>query len=314
MGGMGRGDEASKVAVESITESMRTGDGLPPDRMRAALRRADVTVREELCTGDQPGVQPGSTAVMVYVLDGAAHVAWVGDSRAYLVRDGRVVDRTRDHKLVEELVDAGQLTREEARHSSLAHVVTRALGGRDPSEPPVNAATLGYPWKLRTGDAILVCSDGLCDLVEDEELPALLAEGAPEEVTARLVQVAIDRGGHDNITCILGVWDGPDWIEEDHSTPLMQGPREMVPVPVPMDEPLEESDGRVTEEIDVAALAEMASQEGDAPVDDLGPVDDLTTAEIPIPEAPTTSPMVWWIVTAVLLALALVAALLALTR
>src|SRR5688500_5989844 len=136
MGGMGRGAEASRLAVHVLSAEMSRSEGLPPDRMRHALRVADQRVREDLCV--EGGELPGSTAVMVYVIEGVAHVAWVGDSRAYLIRDGRVVFRTRDHKLVEELVDAGQLTPEEARDSALAHVVTRALGGRSLNEPAVH--------------------------------------------------------------------------------------------------------------------------------------------------------------------------------
>lgn len=218
MGGMGRGDEASRLAIDVLSGVMSRGEGLPPDRMRHALRAADQRIRDELCSEFE---QPGSTAVMVYVLEGVAHVAWVGDSRAYLVRDGRVVYRTRDHKLVEELVDAGQLTPEEARESTLAHVVTRALGGRASTEPPVHPATLGYPWKLRTDDRLLLCSDGVCDLVDDDEISEMIDHTTPAEGTTRLVETALLRGGHDNITCIVAVWDGASWIDDDAATPVI---------------------------------------------------------------------------------------------
>jgi protein phosphatase len=214
MGGMGRGDEASRIALASIEASMTAVDaGLPPDRMRDALRKADVEVRNALCTGIDG--MPGSTAVLVYVTEGAAHVAWVGDSRAYLVRDGAIVDRTRDHKLVDELVEAGQITHDEAKTSAFAHVVTRALGGRPVHEPQVHPAQLGYPWKLRTGDRILVCTDGITDLVTDPELPNLLASQPPAEAAEALVRIALDRGGHDNITCIVAAWDGPSFEDEE---------------------------------------------------------------------------------------------------
>ncbi|MCA9492872.1 MAG: serine/threonine-protein phosphatase [Myxococcales bacterium] len=225
MGGMGRGDEASQLAVEVITEELARQTGFPTDRMRHALRAADDVVRDRLCRVGEG--QPGSTAVMVYVQDGAAHVTWVGDSRAYLVRQGRVVERTRDHKLVEELVDAGQITAAQAKASALAHVVTRALGGRSPDEQTVRPGALGYPWKLMHGDRILVCSDGLSDLVEDDEIGGMVTEGTTDEVVERLVQVALDRGGHDNITVIVGTWEGPDWVEEDVATPVMPASREV---------------------------------------------------------------------------------------
>jgi protein phosphatase len=219
MGGMGRGDEASRLALASIESSMQDrAEGLPTERMRDALRKADLEVRQALCTGID-GL-PGSTAVLVYVADGAALVAWVGDSRAYLVRDGRIVDRTRDHKLVEELVEAGQITHDEAKVSAFAHVVTRALGGRSVRDPPVHPGQLGYPWKLHTGDRILVCTDGVTDLVSDDELPTLVARHTPDEAAHELVQAALDRGGHDNITCIVAAWDGPSWVEDEAAVPL----------------------------------------------------------------------------------------------
>ncbi len=214
MGGMGRGDEASRIALNSIEASMIAGGGgLPPDRMRDALRKADLEVRQALCTGIDG--MPGSTAVLVYVADGAAHVAWVGDSRAYLVRDGEIVDRTRDHKLVDELVNAGQISHDEAKVSAFAHVVTRALGGRPLHEPQVHPGKLGYPWKLHTGDRIVVCTDGVTDLVSDPEVSGFVATQPPVDAAVALVQTALDRGGHDNITCIVAAWDGPSWEEEE---------------------------------------------------------------------------------------------------
>jgi len=219
------------------------------------LQRADVDVREALC-GNMRGM-PGSTAVLVYVIEGQAHVAWVGDSRAYLVRRGRVVERTRDHKLVDELVAAGQLTPEEAEQSTLTHVVTRALGGRDPSEPPVDVAVLGHPWQLDRDDVILVCSDGISDLVRDAEVPSLIADGAkPKEGAAKLVQVALERGGHDNITAIVGRWHGPALPRSADPTPMIverAQPPQLEPV-VLADL---EGAGRITEEIEVDARSDF---------------------------------------------------------
>lgn len=261
MGGMGHGQEASALAVKVITEMMSTGAGFPPERLRHAIRTADSQLRKELCN-DQRGL-PGSTAVLAYVLDGVAHVAWVGDSRAYLVRGGVVVERTRDHKLVEELVAAGQLTAEEARHSTLAHVVTRALGGRSVRDPAVSASTLDQPWKLHNGDRMVLCSDGVSDLVEDAELPGLLGAADPEQDIQRLIDTALERGGHDNITAVIGVWDGPDYVEEDAATPVVAAPRDFIPDLRLDREPWMDPDdlaehtdpafgGRVTEEIDIS--------------------------------------------------------------
>ena len=218
MGGMGRGDEASAIAVEVIERVLTESQpAFLPDRMRDAVVEADVRIRKQLAV---PGNTPGSTAVLVGIEDGLAYTTWVGDSRAYLVRENTVVERTRDHKLVNELVDAGELTPQEAKNSSLSHVVTKALGGRGPAEPPIMPADLGHPWKLHNGDLILLCSDGLCDLVEDEELPSLLGDDLRASVEL-LIQTALDRGGHDNITVILARWVGADFDEESYKTPVL---------------------------------------------------------------------------------------------
>lgn len=218
MGGMGRGDEASHLAMEALRQSLQEeaaddATDRPTERLARAVRSADETVRNALYVAGQ-AAQPGSTAVLVYVAEGEASVCWVGDSRAYLVRDGAVIARTRDHKLVEDLVEAGQMTPADARNSSLAHVVTRAIGGKSPDEPGVTPQALPATWRLRNGDRILLCSDGLTDLVDDEELPPILEASDLAAVSRRLVDLANERGGHDNITCVVAVWDGPDAARE----------------------------------------------------------------------------------------------------
>lgn len=238
MGGMGRADEASRLAIEVLSGQMVAASGPPADRLRTALKAADVRVRDELCIGSD---RPGATAVLAFVHEGAAHVAWVGDSRAYLVRGGQVVARTRDHKLVEELVDAGQLTPEEAKESPLSHVVTRALGGRSPNEPPVQPAAFGYPWPLHTGDVLVLCSDGVCDLLTDGELAAMTDQRAPSEAVSRLVEAALLRGGHDNITVIVAQWEGAGAV--DPLTPVRPPERSLDAAPRVLRAPIGDAPG-----------------------------------------------------------------------
>ncbi len=205
MGGMGRGDEASSLGIDVITDHVLKGEEPDPfARMTEAIQRADLAIRHALCVGLQG--RPGCTVVGIYIRGGKGYVAWVGDSRVYLVRDGAVAARTRDHKLVEDLVQAGELTPAEAKVSALSSVLTRALGGRKPDGKRLEVSILETPWELQPGDWLVLCSDGLCDLVGDEELPELLEYSTPEEACARLVQVALDRGGHDNITAICAEW------------------------------------------------------------------------------------------------------------
>lgn len=252
MGGMGHGEIASALAVQHITRLVGEGRGFPPERLRRAVREADTIVRDELCN-DGRGM-PGATAVMVYVLDGMGHVAWAGDSRAYLVRAGQMVERTRDHKLVNELIAAGQLTEEEAKHSALAHVVTRALGGRPPSERPVKASSLGHPWKFAHGDVVVLCSDGVCDLVQDDEIARLVTGVDPAQAVRNLVEISLDRGGHDNITAIVARWDGDDYVEDEKATPSFSTrdhhPDRDLRDPVPVGNLDDDGRGGVTEEID----------------------------------------------------------------
>ena len=200
MGGMGRGAEASQFAVRALTERWRGGLIGPSEALRDGLSAIDVSLREALC-GDGRGL-PGTTAVAAVWRDGEAVVGWVGDSRAYWVRDGAVRARTRDHKLVEELVALGQLSPEEAKTSPLAHVVTRGIGGRSAREPAVEASVLD-PWSLRPGDRVVLCSDGLCDLADDAEVAAGASGRSPRAAAEHLLQLALDRGGHDNITIVV---------------------------------------------------------------------------------------------------------------
>jgi PPM family protein phosphatase len=205
MGGMGQGDVASRLAVDHIVEYLSDCKGEPQQRLRDCITHADRAVREALCNQGQ-GL-PGSTAVMAYVLEGLAHVAWVGDSRAYWIRDGQVIGRTRDHKLIDEFIEHGDMTEEEAKNSPMAHVITRALGGKSTREPPVRPSTQ-HGWALQYGDHLVLCSDGVCDLLADQEVADLVSAPELNEATARIVQLSLDRGGHDNITVICARWDG----------------------------------------------------------------------------------------------------------
>ena len=211
MGGMGRGDQASRIAIGRIAEVFASAEGDVRARMAAAVTEADRTIRTELNSTGRG--HAGCTVAMVHVRDDVAEVGWVGDSRAYAVRDGAVIARTKDHKLVQELVDMGQLTPEEAKRSPLSSVITRAIGGRAPGGAGITPSFL-EPWSLRPGDRLLLCSDGLADLVSDDEIGEFLAEDpgdtladgvppGPAQLVQALIKVACDRGGHDNISVIL---------------------------------------------------------------------------------------------------------------
>ncbi len=227
MGGMGRGDQASRLAVRHLLMAFGAAEGDLKERLLKSVTSTDLAIRAALCVGGRG--HAGCTVAIAHVFEGTAQVAWVGDSRVYLVRSGAVITRTRDHKLVQELVDLGQLTPEEAKRSSLSSVITRALGGRPPGPLATQPAFL-EPWKTEPGDTIVLCSDGLADLVPDEELPSLLAP-KPEGSVAKMIQVACDRGGHDNISVIVANF-GPEGAPDDVA-PREAGAVTVLPEPTP---------------------------------------------------------------------------------
>jgi protein phosphatase len=140
----------------------------------------------------------GTTVVLVYVQGKRAYIGSVGDSRAYLVRDGELRQLTDDHTFVNEQVRAGTLTPQEARRHPARNILTRAVGSQDDIEADV------IQEDLRPGDQILLCSDGLTTMVEDDEiLDRLQRAGDPEAVCQSLIDLANERGGDDNITAVL---------------------------------------------------------------------------------------------------------------
>ena len=208
MGGHNGGEVASRIAVETISGLMRQGleigggaqdlDGL----IRGAIRAADDRIRDQ-ADGDPELQDMGTTLVLALCRGDRIHLAHVGDSRAYRFRNGSIEQLTEDHSLVAQMLKDGELTREDAVHFRLRHVVTRSLGHRIASE--VDQATV--PWQR--GDYLLLCSDGLTNMVEDSELHSVIAAGGAD--IERACQEAIDRanryGGKDNITAALAYYD-----------------------------------------------------------------------------------------------------------
>ena len=140
----------------------------------------------------------GTTLTAVYLDDADLAVAHVGDSRAYLFRDGKLTRLTQDHSLVEELVRAGKLTEEQAAEHPQRSIITRALG----VEPQVEVDTWTYP--ARAGDVVLLCSDGLTSMISEEQIAAILAEESDlDRAGERLIDEANAAGGRDNITVVL---------------------------------------------------------------------------------------------------------------
>ena len=144
----------------------------------------------------------GTTLTFLYFMQGHVMLAHVGDSRCYLMRGGEVYQITKDHSLVAELVRKGEITEEEAKDHPYRNIITRALGTDD------TVAVDAQDVDTRPGDVFLLCTDGLSNYLETSEIRGILAESPPQEACERLVDLALDRGGRDNITVVVARLEG----------------------------------------------------------------------------------------------------------
>ncbi len=193
MGGYGHGDVASDIVIDSL-EIMDDDD--PPEALAERLTAANEIVRARAA---EPGMGPmGATVVAAIIARARAQIAWVGDSRAYLMRSGRLRLLTRDHTVVQDLVERGELSPDAAERHPEAHIITRAVGGEDWLE--VEQLTL----PLTCGDWLMLCSDGLSRCVYEGTIEAVLAAAATPEAACRaLVREALDCGAPDNVSVIV---------------------------------------------------------------------------------------------------------------
>jgi serine/threonine protein phosphatase PrpC len=194
MGGAQSGEVASRIATEVFDEEM--GNGSPEEQLAARAREANRRIFE-LARDDETHTGMGTTLTGVFLSGDEVALVHVGDSRAYLLRDGELRQLTRDHSLVEELRRRGQLTTEEAEEHPQRSVITRALG----PEPDVELDV--HTHQVRGGDVFLLCSDGLTDMLSEDRVRAALCESATLKAAVdRLVEEANAAGGRDNITVI----------------------------------------------------------------------------------------------------------------
>ena len=198
MGGARAGNVASTMAVSLFMEQFQAADqGSAEERMRAAAGVANREIfrrslHDEECTG------MGTTLVSVLADDSEAVFLNEGDSRAYHINDEGILQVTRDHSLLEDLVERGELTRDQARVHPHKNLITRALG----AEPELRADCFRQP--MAEGDYLLLCSDGLSNVVTEQEmLYEVIHGGDAEDCCQRLLNVALDRGAPDNVTAVL---------------------------------------------------------------------------------------------------------------
>ena len=201
MGGAKGGREASQGACNVIEnffqeQYAQCGAGQEEPFLKKALLYANRFVFQK-AAHEEALAGMGTTAVCALVRSGNVYLCHAGDSRAYLIRDGKLTQLTHDHSYVQELVDCDTITEEEAEHHPQKNIITKALGVDYRLEPEFTAA------KLKREDRLLLCTDGLTNMVPVEEMEELLAQGTFYDLPDRLIEAANAHGGSDNITALL---------------------------------------------------------------------------------------------------------------
>jgi serine/threonine protein phosphatase PrpC len=217
MGGHAGGEFASKIAVSTVEEILKGedrkkshvpdqslldskqpggGDRFESERLRDAIARAGSMIVRR--ASEEPELRGmGTTSTIILFMGDKAYIAHVGDSRCYCVRKGKIQQITEDHSLVHEQLKSGLITEEEARTHQLKNIITRSVGVQEEVEVDT------IVWKVQAGDGYLLCSDGLSNMVSDQEMEEVVAKSDPEEAGRALVEMANQHGGDDNITLIV---------------------------------------------------------------------------------------------------------------
>lgn len=212
MGGYRGGEVAAHIAIETLQEEYYAA---PLDvaeiakRLQQAFRRANERILREWQPHGEEQLM-GTTLVAAVIRGDTLVVANVGDSRAYLIRARRPTRITRDHSLVAEQVEAGLMTQEEARGSSYRNVITRALGYR----PKVDVDV--FELRLMSDDRVVLTSDGVHDVLTDDEIAAIALSGEPDRVARLLVERAIEQGSQDNASAVVA------WLKPAHAGAIEQ--------------------------------------------------------------------------------------------
>lgn len=199
MGGHEGGEVASRMALDAMARHLerrapRGVDFEPRHELGFAVQRAASDILAH-ATGALE--EMGTTVAALWVLDGQAYVAHIGDSRVYRLRDGALTQLTRDHSMLNELEDQGSAQLANLLRHRIAHVITRCLSAGCNNEPDIQALD------VQPGDVFLLCSDGLSDVLPDSVLEAELAKHPAGAAHQRLVERAYERGGSDNITAVV---------------------------------------------------------------------------------------------------------------
>ena len=206
MGGMNAGEVASAIAVESIKEFFTNSKNLSDVNgeegalLKRAIVRADEKIKE-YAAGNPDSLGMGTTIVMAWIKDSIAHIAWCGDSRAYLFNSkSGLIRLSKDHSYVQQLVDSGELDQDMAMFHPNSNIITRSLGDNSSKSVPDYVSK-----RLGSGDLILLCSDGLCGICPDDEILEVLISNnsCVEACKEGLIEAALNAGGTDNVTVAI---------------------------------------------------------------------------------------------------------------
>ena len=213
IGGHRSGEVASEMTVNLISQIVSQSDGGHP---LAIFQQGFYAVSEKIVEqaeldASQKGM--GATAACVWIIDKQLYIAYAGDSRIYLLRGKRIQQLSRDHTWVQEALDKGILSRAAIKSHPNLHVIRRYIGSSEPPEPDLrlylrpgetdHEARANQGMILAPGDVVLVCTDGLTDLVNDNEIVNMLQGRSLKQMAKALIDLANQRGGHDNITVLL---------------------------------------------------------------------------------------------------------------
>ncbi len=199
MGGHESGEVASKIAIETIGNTYYRTNGMPTDEALAhAIEKANAEIFRRAQEEDRHGM--GTTVVAAARIGNKLFLAHVGDSRIYLIRDGKIKPLTQDHSMVAEQVAAGLLTPEEAERHPYRNVISRAVGTAPQVEVEISKSS---PLELREGDVVLLCSDGLTEHVKAPQIRQLVGNRSADAAAHALIQAANNGGGSDNISVII---------------------------------------------------------------------------------------------------------------
>jgi PPM family protein phosphatase len=271
MGGALAGEVASRMAVDTVRDRMlqlqahqKYSQLAIPERLRLAIEEANASInKESLANPNHKGL--GATFTAVATRGEEVYFAQVGDSRAYLMRDGKISRVTKDQSLVQQLIDAGQITEEEAETHSYRNVILQALGAHNNIAVEVNSLS------LKQLDTVVLCSDGLSGKIHSEEI-ATIVNDAPDLKSAcqGLIDLANWRGGEDNITVVIAQFSGEGLTHADQETIEPEGLARLPDTPTDVD------------------------LEGGPPTEPLGEgthnVEDPPTERLPPPKPPPLNP------------------------